>query len=101
MMSDAYPLSRRLSLRRRALLLSCGTLAIAAVALTPQKARAQFNGTIDTESSTGINTSTSNSGSIYVTNPTATVYWTPDNSGTGTITFLGTGDTATFYGPGS
>jgi len=53
MMSLAYPLSRRLAVRRKSLMLSCASFAIAAVAVAPQAAHAQaappagaFRGTI-------------------------------------------------------
>src|SRR5260221_2009285 len=90
-------LAHRISIKRRALLLSCASLAIATVALAPQKARAQaFNGEISSstnasQTSVGIGTET-----ITVTGPTATINWTPDNSGSGTINFLPNGNSATF-----
>src|SRR5205085_10940595 len=94
--SACHPLSSR-----RAALVTTASLAIAIMLANPDPAWAQFNATINTGTSSGINTETSTSGSIYVTGPTATVNWSPDNSGTGTITFLGTDDAASFYGPGS
>lgn len=85
---------------RRAALATTATLAIAIALANPKPAHAQFNGTINPTGTTGIDPS-STSGSIIVTGPTATVNWTPDNTGTGTITFLADGSVANFYGPGS
>ena len=93
----AYRASNRMTGKRRALMLSCASMAIAAAAMAPQEARAQaFNGTVAsstnaTQTSVGTGTST-----ITVTAPTATINWTPTGGGTGNIDFLPSGNTATF-----
>ncbi|MEO6224719.1 MAG: hypothetical protein ABIO80_02545 [Sphingomicrobium sp.] len=89
---------------RRRLLVSCASLAIAATALTPQKARAQaFNGTPTTNSGTvSYNRATPGVETITVGSPLASINWSPsDTDGTGRIDFLPYGNTATYQGTGS
>src|SRR3954447_4370902 len=92
---------RAYQLNRQRLLLSCATLAIAAAALAPQRAKAQaflatpttMNGTVTYDRTTpGIETIT-----IGTTN--ATVNWAPsDVQGAGNINLLPSGNTATYQG---
>ena len=94
----AYQGSGRLEVKRRALMLSCASLAIATAAtMAPQKARAQaFNGTMTP--TTGV-TQTFGTGTetITVSNPTTTLNWLPDDGTTsGDINFLPSANTATF-----
>ena len=90
----------RTSVKRRKLLLSCASVAIATAALTPQKARAQaFNGTPTTSVGTiGYNRGTPGIETVTVGSATATIDWSPDNSGSGNIIFLPSGNIATFQG---
>ncbi len=86
---------------RKALLMSCASVALAATAAAPQSASAQaFQGTIT--SSTGSVTRTwpgtgANNETIVIGSNTATINWSPTNQqGTGTIDFMPSGTTATF-----
>ncbi len=89
----------RTSVKRRTLLLSCASFAIATAALTPQKARAQaFNGTPTPVSGVTFDRATPGIETITISNPTATIDWSPNNGGTGTIIFLPSTNTATFQG---
>jgi filamentous hemagglutinin family protein len=99
MMSHALCSARRLN--RHKLLLSCATLAIAAAAMAPQRARAQaFQGTPTTAAGTvGYARSTPGSETITVGSSTATINWAPsDTQGTGNINFLPLGNAATYQG---
>ena len=97
----ASDISRRLSLKRSALMLSC-----AAAALAAQPARAQlapptgaFRGSIGSTSGTVTRTPLTNTTeTITVGSPTATINWTPTDTaqGGGTIDFLPNGNVATF-----
>ncbi|MFL6752380.1 MAG: DVUA0089 family protein, partial [Sphingomicrobium sp.] len=91
--------SNTVAIKRKALMISCASAAIAAAALAPQDARAQaFNGTF-TNSAAATRSTGTNSETITI-NPGAsggvTINWTPNNAGTGTIDFLPSGNTATF-----
>jgi len=93
--------AHRISVKRRALFLSCASLAIATVALAPQKARAQaFQGTPTTISGTvTYDRATTGVETINVNSSTATIDWSPsDSDGIGNINFLPTGNTATYQG---
>src|SRR5687768_16955218 len=102
MMTSAYPRSRRLQGRRRALMISCAVAAIAAVMAAPQNARAQVPpGAFQGSPTTGTGTVTYDRGTgtetITVGTPTATINWAPyDAEGTGNINFLPSANTATF-----
>jgi len=106
MMSLAYPLSRRLAVRRKSLMLSCASLAIAAVAVTPQAAHAQaappagaFRGTISSSVGSVVrNPVTNTTETITIGSNTATINWSPNDTavGGGPINFLPTGNVATF-----
>ena len=103
MTRTAHPAHRAI---RRKLLISCATLAIVAGGLTSQKARAStapgggaFQGTITSSTNATRTITGSNSETITITNPTATIDWSPYDNQTGTtapIEFLPSGDTATF-----
>jgi len=106
MMSLAYPLSRRLAVRRKSLMLSCASFAIAAVAVAPQAAHAQaappagaFRGTISSSvGSVARNPVTNTTETITIGSNTATINWSPNDTavGGGPINFLPTGNVATF-----
>jgi filamentous hemagglutinin family protein len=85
---------------RKALMMSCATVALAATALLPQKAVAQaFVGTPTTQSGTvTYSRATPGTESIVLGTSTATINWTPTNQqpGGGPINFLPAGNTATF-----
>src|SRR6476661_7677514 len=88
-------------LKRHKLLISCATLAIAAAALTPTRARAQaFQGTPTTSAGTiTFDRATAGIETINVGSTTATINWAPtDVQGTGNINFLPQGSTATYQG---
>ena len=99
--SQAYHPSRRLTLQRSALMLSC-----AATALLAQPAHGQaaptgaFQGSISSTTGTVTRTPTTNqTEKITIGSSTATINWTPTTAaqaGTGTIDFLPSGNTATF-----
>jgi filamentous hemagglutinin family protein len=76
----------------RKLLISCASLAIAAAAVAPQKARAQaFNGTISSSTNASQTSAGANTETITVTNSTATINWNATSNN-----FLPDGNTATF-----
>lgn len=87
---------------RRALLLSCASLAIATAALFPQQARAQaFQGTpTTTAGNVGYDRATPGVETITVNTNTATINWTPTGAlnGAGRYDFLPAGNTATYQG---
>src|SRR5690349_5282796 len=88
-------------LNRHQLLISCATLAIAAAALAPTRARAQaFQGTPTTAAGTvTFDRATAGVETINVGSSTATINWAPtDAQGTGNINFLPQGNTATYQG---
>ncbi|HJP67573.1 MAG TPA: hypothetical protein VJ846_01630, partial [Sphingomicrobium sp.] len=88
-------------LRRHRLLVSCATLAIAAAALSPQRARAQaFQGSPTTAAGTvSYSRSTPGTETVNVGSSTATINWAPsDTQGTGNVNFLPSGNTATYQG---
>ena len=90
----AYPRSRRLTVKRKALMISCATLAVATAALAPQKARAQaFNGTAT--GSTNVSVPSLSTNTIVVTDQTATINWTATSND-----FLPAANTATFTSSG-
>jgi filamentous hemagglutinin family protein len=93
-------LAHRISTKRRALLLSCASLAIATAALAPQKARAQaFQGTPTTIDPVTFDRATPGVETITVNSGTATINWSPsDVEGTGNINFLPSGNIATYQG---
>ena len=93
--------------KRKALLVSCATAAIAVGVSVPQQARAQaFSAPTIPEgqniAATGTATRTFTSGTtetITIGSNKALINWTPDESGTGpTIDFLQSGNVATFQG---
>ena len=88
---------------RNRLLISCASIALATVALLPEKAHAQaFQGTISGTTGTVTRTNTSGtSETINVGSSTATINWTPTGqpNGNNDIDFLPTGNVATFVGP--
>jgi filamentous hemagglutinin family protein len=106
MMSVAYPLSLRLNVRRKSLLLSCASLAIAAAAMAPQAAHAQaappagaFRGSIASSVGSVVrNPTTNTTETITIGSGTATINWSPNDTaiGGGPINFLPTGNIATF-----
>jgi filamentous hemagglutinin family protein len=82
---------------RRTLLLSCATIAIGAVALIPRAAHSQaFNGTISSSSNAFRTSIGAGTETITVSGPTATVNWAPNESSTGAIDFLPSGNVASF-----
>ena len=82
---------------RRALLLSCAAVAIGTAAIAPKAARAQaFNGTISSSTNASRTSVGAGAETITVSGPTATVNWAPNESGSGTIDFLPSGNVATF-----
>src|SRR5579872_307337 len=88
-------------LKRHRFLVSCATLAIAAAAIIPQRARAQaFQGTPTTATGTiAYSRSTPGSETVTVGSSTATINWAPsDTQGTGNVNFLPAGNTATYQG---
>ena len=91
--------SKTVSIKRKGLLISCATAAIAAGVIAPQKARAQaFNGTITAStnaSQTGVGTGTE---TITVSGSKAVIDWAPNEAGTGNIDFLPNGNIATYVG---
>ena len=98
MLTVVYPAYR---LKRQKLLISCATLAIAAAALAPQRARAQaFQGSPTTAAGTiTYDRSTPGSETVTVGSSTATINWTPtDNQEVGNINFLPGGSSATYKG---
>src|SRR6478672_11138787 len=98
MTTVVYPAYRR---KRQKLLISCATLAIAAAALAPQRARAQaFQGTPTTAAGTiSYDRATPGSETVTVGSSTATINWSPsDAQGTGNINFLPSGNSATYKG---
>ena len=67
----------RTSVKRRTLLLSCASMAIATAALTPQKARARRRSTEPMPvSGVTFDRATPGIETITISNPTATIYWT-------------------------
>jgi filamentous hemagglutinin family protein len=98
LMTSAATVASRLNRKRRTLMISCAGAAIAALAVSPQKAEAQaFAGDITSSSQTVSRTTGTNSETITVTNAATTINWAPtDTQGTGTIDFLPSGNTATF-----
>ena len=96
----ASSVSKSRSIKRKALLISCASAAIAAGVVAPQKARAQaFDGTV----SSSLNATRGNFGTgtetVTVTGQKAVINWAPDESGTApTIEFLPGGNVATFQG---
>ena len=91
-MSVAYPRHRRTKL-----LISCATIALAA--LSPSRAKAQaFQGTPATQAGTVTYTrSTPGTETLTIGSSTATINWTPsDVQGTGNINFLPSGNSATY-----
>jgi len=98
MSTVAYPAYR---LNRQKLLISCATLAIAAVALAPQRAKAQaFQGSPTTAAGTvSYSRQTPGSETITIGSNTATINWAPsDVQGAGNVNFLPAGNTATYLG---
>jgi filamentous hemagglutinin family protein len=98
MSTVAYPPFRPC---RHKLLISCATIAIATAALAPQRARAQaFQGTPTTAAgSVTFDRASPGSETVTINSNTATINWAPtDTQGTGTITFLPAGNTATYQG---
>ena len=98
MSTVAYPPFRSC---RHKLLISCATIAIAAAALAPQRARAQaFQGTPTTAAgSVTFDRATPGSETVTINSSTATINWAPtDAQGTGTIAFLPAGNIATYQG---
>src|SRR5205085_731481 len=98
MLTAVYPAYR---LKRQKFLISCATLAIAAAALAPQRARAQaFQGSPTPAAGTvTFDRSTPGSETVTVGSSTATINWTPsDNQNLGNINFLPSGSSATFKG---
>src|SRR3954447_12595817 len=86
---------------RHKFLISCATLAIAAAALAPQRAKAQaFQGTPTTAAgSVSYDRATPGSETITVGSTSATINWAPsDVQGTGNVNFLPTGSVATYQG---
>jgi filamentous hemagglutinin family protein len=85
---------------RTKLMMSCASLALAAVAANPQPAQAQaFQGSIGSVTGSVVRTPvTGTSETITVGSSTATINWTPTDrgSGGGAIDFLPSGNTATF-----
>ena len=82
---------------RRAFLLSCAAISIGVAAATPEPARAQaFNGTIGSSTNASRTSLGAGTETITVSAPTAIVNWSPNESGTGTIDFLPSGNVATF-----
>ena len=90
----------RIEGKRRSLLLSCASLAIATAALHPGRAEAQAfqgNWTNVSGSSVGFDRLTPGKDTITIGGPTATIDWSPsDIEGSGTINFLPAGNTVTF-----
>ena len=86
--------------RRKALMMSCASAALAAAALSPQPARAQaFQGAITgTTGSVARATPTDTTETITIGSNTATINWNPttQQQGGGAIDFLPSGNTATF-----
>jgi len=79
------------------LLLSCAAVAIGTAAIAPKAARAQaFNGTISSSTNASRTSVGAGAETITVSGPTATVNWAPNESGSGTIDFLPSGNVATF-----
>jgi filamentous hemagglutinin family protein len=102
MIRTAQPAHRAI---RRKLLISCASVAIATVALTPQKARAQvagaFRGTItSTTGDVTRNTTSGTAETITIGTNNATINWNPTGTinQSGNIDFLPDGNTATFQG---
>ncbi|MBA3577652.1 MAG: hypothetical protein H0W39_08605, partial [Sphingomonas sp.] len=99
MTSTAYPRSPRVTVRRKALMLSCAVAAMATAALAPQKALAQtapptgaFQGSISSHTGGVDRNPTSNiSETITISSPTATINWTATSNN-----FLPNGSTATY-----
>ena len=101
MMSSESPRSRRVTVRRKALMLSCATLAMATAALAPQKAHAQaFNGTMSSTPGATQNITGPNSETITISSGTVTIDWAPNEVCCGLIDFLPNGNTATFTSVG-
>src|SRR6187551_2398673 len=98
MMSRAYSFPRRLTLRRKALMLSCASAAIAVAALAPRAAHAQaapplgaFRGSIASQVGGVTRNQTSNTTeTITIGSNAATINWSPTDtaSGGGPIDFL-------------
>ena len=89
--------------RRKALLISCASAAIAAGVVAPQKARAQaFNANPTTiNGSVGYDRATPGVETVSIGGNNAVIDWAPnvDPNGNGNIDFLPFGNTATFEGP--
>ncbi|HET9810815.1 MAG TPA: hypothetical protein VFP53_03855, partial [Sphingomicrobium sp.] len=97
--------SRPVLTKRKALMISCASAAIAAVALAPQQARAQvapaqgaFRGNMTVSAGTASQLRlTDSTETITIGSPTATINWSPtDVNGTGNVDFLPQGNVATF-----
>src|SRR3954453_20986297 len=92
---------RAYRLNRQRLLLSCATLAIAAAAMAPQRAKAQaFLATPTTLAGTGTyDRATPGAETITIGTTNATINWAPsDVQGAGNINLLPSGNTATYQG---
>jgi filamentous hemagglutinin family protein len=103
MMSSAFPVPRRVTVRRKALMISCAAAAVACVLAQPREAKAQqfsgaFQGSIESQSGSITRTPTSNTTeTITIGSPTATINWSAsDGSEFGPINFLPSGNIATF-----
>ena len=102
-MSPVQVKPRRLSARRKALMLSCASAAMAAAILLPQRSAAQelqgaFQGSIDSFTGSVSRVTSGNSETITIGSPTATVNWNPYDAaiGGGPVAFLPGGNVATF-----
>ena len=94
-------IAHRIDGKRRSLLMSCASLAIATAALHSSRAEAQaFQGTptlAPGSGSVGFDRLTPGQETITIGGPTATIDWAPsDTDGAGTINFLPSGNTVTF-----